>query len=160
MKLDRYFLWCPWEKIVNRKISLWMALSWKSMEQMLKALSDMSGEIWNPARMHVVWTYLWRWLVKRSSSVLFFSGNLCTRAWIALTLYFWSSCSVEKRMANGVWGINDTFGLNAVEITSDCLYQTPSGLWVWREAFLLAALMNSLCSLYVSNGSARHLHTH
>lgn len=40
-----------------------------------------------------VWAYLWRWLVRRSSSALFFSGSLCTRAWMALTLYFWSSYS-------------------------------------------------------------------
>lgn len=63
-------------------------------------------------------TYLWRWLVRRSSSVLFFSGSLCTRAWMALTLYFWSSYSedgtkgrrrvsqtLKKFLDNFIWNI-------------------------------------------------------
>lgn len=40
--------------------------------------------------------YLRRWLVKRSNIVLFFSGNLCTRAWMALTLWFSSSYPLNK----------------------------------------------------------------
>lgn len=84
-----------------------------------------------------VQTYLWRWLVRRSSSVLFFSGSLCTRAWMALTLYFWSSYSKDGTKERRRMSQDDS---NAEEISQQFHLKYLKWLkWIIQTDILLKA---------------------